>query len=201
MSTDPHNTPVTRGHGLLETFLSRMRAKRANSLIPDELRQGAILDVGCGSFPFFLTHTNFKQKFAIDQLPASVPDEQITWHVRNLNETPSLPFKDGELSVITLLAVAEHIRPESLAAILKEAYRVLKPGGRVILTTPAGWTDSLLKFLARLGFVSREEINEHVIGYSKPLLAWHFGRAGFAIDNFRVGTFELGMNLWAMAER
>lgn len=201
MSTDPHSTPVTRGRGLLETVLSRLRARKANALIPDGLRQGAILDVGCGSFPFFLTHTNFRQKFAIDQLPASVPDEQITWHVCNLNETPTLPFKEGELNVITLLAVAEHIRPESLEAILKESYRVLKPGGRVILTTPAGWTDGLLKLLARLGFVSREEINEHVMGYSEALLAWHFGRAGFAIDNFRVGTFELGMNLWAMAER
>lgn len=201
MSTDPHNTTVTRGHGLLEGFLSRMRANKANALIPDRLRGGAVLDIGCGSFPFFLSNTQFAQKFAIDQLPPSVADEQITWHVRNLNQTPSLPFKDGELSVITLLAVAEHIHPDSLAAILKEAYRVLKPGGRVILTTPAGWTDGLLKFMARVGLVSSEEIDEHVIGYTKGLLAAQLSGAGFAADKFKVGTFEFGLNLWAMAER
>ncbi|UYN91036.1 MAG: class I SAM-dependent methyltransferase [Anaerolineales bacterium] len=201
MSTDSHNTTVTRGHGLLEGFLSRMRANKANSLIPDELRSGAVLDIGCGSFPFFLSNTKFAQKFAIDQLPPSVADEHITWHVRNLNETPSLPFKDGKLSVITLLAVAEHIHPDSLAAILKEAHRVLKPGGRVILTTPAGWTDGLLKFMARVGLVSSEEIDEHVIGYTKALLAAQLSGAGFAADKFKVGTFELGVNLWAMAER
>jgi len=201
MSTDSHNTTVTRGHGLLEGFLSRMRANKANSLIPDELRRGAVLDIGCGSFPFFLSNTEFAHKFAIDQLPPSVNDARITWHVRNLNETPSLPFKDGELSAITLLAVAEHIHPDSLAAILKEAHRVLKPGGRVILTTPAGWTDGLLKFMARVGLVSSEEIDEHVIGYTKALLAAQLSGAGFAADKFKVGTFELGVNLWAMAER
>lgn len=201
MSNEPHTTTVTRGHGLLESFLSRMRANKANSLIPDELRSGAVLDVGCGSFPFFLTHTDFKHKYAIDQLPPSVADEDITWHVRNLNQSSELPFKDGELSVITLLAVAEHIHPDSLAAILKEAYRVLRPGGRVILTTPAGWTDGLLKFMARVGLVSSEEIDEHVIGYTKPLLAAQLSRAGFAAGKFKVGTFELGVNLWAMAER
>lgn len=196
-----HTTTVTRGHGLLESFLSRMRAQKANALIPHELRQGAVLDIGCGSFPYFLSNTQFQQKFAIDQLPPSVPDEHITWHVRNLNETPSLPFADGQLSVVTLLAVAEHIHPDSLGAILKEAYRVLRPGGRVIITTPAGWTDGLLKFMARVGLVSREEIDEHVIGYSLPLLAWQFGRAGFAIDKIQLGYFEMGLNLWALAER
>ncbi|MCW5873359.1 MAG: methyltransferase domain-containing protein [Anaerolineales bacterium] len=201
MSTDTHNTTVTRGHGLLESFLSRLRANKANSLIPDGLRRGAILDIGCGSFPYFLSNTQFRQKFAMDQLPPSVPDDQITWHVRNINEDARLPFKDGELSAITLLAVAEHIRPESLTTILREAYRVLQPGGRIILTTPAGWTDGLLKFMARVGLLSREEIDEHVMEYSEPLLAWHLGRAGFAMDKFQVGTFEFGLNLWAMAER
>lgn len=201
MSSDPHTTTVTRGHGLLESFLSRLRADKANSLITDEMRRGAILDIGCGSFPYFLTNTQFKQKFAMDQLPPSTPHADITWHVRNVNEDARLPFKAGELNAITLLAVAEHIHPESLATILKEAYRVLQPGGRVILTTPNGWTDGLLKFMARVGLVSREEIDEHVMEYSEALLAWHLGRAGFAIDKFHVGTFEFGLNLWAMAER
>lgn len=201
MSTDPHNTTVTRGHGLLESFLSRLRAQKANSLIPDDLRRGAILDIGCGSFPYFLSSTQFKQKFAMDQLPPSVPSDEITWHVRNVNEDARLPFADAQLSAITLLAVAEHIHPDSLATILKEAFRVLQPGGRVILTTPNGWTDGLLKFMALVGLVSREEIDEHMMEYSEPLLAWHMGRAGFAIDKFQVGTFEFGLNLWAMAER
>ena len=194
-------TNVTRGHGMLEVWLSRQRARRAEQLLPAELRDGRILDVGCGSFPYFLTNTQFKEKFAIDQLPASVPQDEITWHVMDLNASPTLPFTDGFLSAVTLLAVAEHIHPDSLTAILREAHRTLRPGGRVALTTPAAWSDGLLKLMARLGLVSAEEIGEHVYGYTLPLLGWQFGRAGFDMARVRFGYFELGLNLWAMAER
>jgi hypothetical protein len=51
------NQHFTRGRGLLEPWLAKMRAQRANRLIPAELRAGRILDIGCGSFPYFLSHT------------------------------------------------------------------------------------------------------------------------------------------------
>lgn len=199
MSEKPTN--VTRGHGLLEPFLSRKRASTANRLIPAELRNGRILDVGCGSYPYFLSHTAFKEKFAIDQLPPSVKQSEIQWHVLNLNEAPKLPFETAYFDAITLLAVAEHVNPASLEELLREAHRTLRPGGRIILTTPAAWSDGLLKLMARVGLVSAEEINEHVFAYTLPLLGWYFGRAGFEMKRVRFGYFELGLNLWAMAER
>ena len=58
----------TRGGGLLEPALARYRANMANKLIPEQLRSGRILDVGCGSYPYFLSHTAFAEKYAIDQL-------------------------------------------------------------------------------------------------------------------------------------
>jgi Methylase involved in ubiquinone/menaquinone biosynthesis len=36
-----------------------------------------------------------------------------------------------------MLAVFEHIEPFKIENSLKEIYRILKPGGRFILTTPA----------------------------------------------------------------
>lgn len=51
---------VTRGHGVLEPLLAKLRAKKANALIPEPARAGRILDVGCGSFPFFLSGTRFR---------------------------------------------------------------------------------------------------------------------------------------------
>jgi hypothetical protein len=49
--------------------------------------------------------------------------------------------------------------------------------------------------------VSEEEINEHVYAYTLPLLGWYFGRAGFEMGRVRFGYFELGLNMWAIAER
>ncbi len=192
---------LTRGKGLLEPLLARLRARQANRLIPPELRSGRILDIGCGSYPYFLSHTSFKEKFAIDQLPPAHGVGNIHWHTLNLNEEPHLPFEDSFFNVITLLAVVEHLNPASLISLFQETHRTLEPGGVVLMTTPAAWSDGLLRSMARVGLVSKEEIDEHVFAYTLPLLGWYFGKAGFAIDKIRFGYFELMLNMWALAER
>lgn len=199
--TETNHSHATRGRGLLEPFLAQRRAATANRLISKELREGRILDIGCGSFPYFLSHTSFKEKFAIDQLPLKLESTGIRWHQLDLNKEPQLPFDKGYFDVITLLAVAEHLDPASLEQLLKEAHRTLRPGGRVIITTPSAWSDGLLHGMARVGLVSAEEINEHVYAYTLPLLGWYFGRAGFEMGRVKFGYFEFGLNMWATAER
>lgn len=78
---------------------------------------------------------------------------------------------------------------------------MLHPGGLVVLTTPAAWSARLLQLLARMSLVSKDEIDEHVYAYTLPLIGWYFGTAGFAMRKLRFGYFELGLNLWAVAER
>jgi SAM-dependent methyltransferase len=194
----------TRGNGLLEPTLARWRAPRANELIPAHLRAGRILDIGCGSYPYFLAHTAFQEKFAVEQLP--LPGQvtaqlMIEFFNLNLNEKPNLPFEADFFSVVTLLAVVEHLNPNSMALLLRDIFRVLQPGGRVILTTPAAWADSFLRWMARLGLVSKEEINEHAYVYTLPLIGWYFGQAGFDMTKIGFGYFEFGMNMWATAEK
>jgi SAM-dependent methyltransferase len=193
----------TRGRGLLEPLLAKMRAQRANSLIPPELRAGRILDIGCGSFPYFLSHTVFQQKFAVDQLPPSEQGQRldIQWYTLDLNSEPKLPFEDNFFSAVSLLAVVEHLNPTSMAALFTETYRVLQPGGVVIMTTPAAWSDGLLKLMARIGLVSAEEIHEHVFAYTLPLLGWYFGRGGFEMTKVDFGYFEFMLNMWAVAKK
>src|SRR5512140_1257113 len=154
----------TRGKGLLEPFLARLRMQGANGLIPAELRSGRILDIGCGSYPYFLAHTAFKEKFAVDQLrmlPETAAQNQVEFYTLNLNETPRLPFANEYFDAVTLLAVVEHLNPDSMAVLFQESCRVLKTGGLLILTTPAAWADGLLKTMARMNLVSAEEIHEH----------------------------------------
>lgn len=190
---------VTRGNGLLEGILARLRADQANRLIPDRLREGRILDIGCGSQPYFLAHTSFREKFAIDQLPVAAEPEDVVWHVLDVNLTPQLPFDDGFFNVITMLAVVEHLDPPKLVKLFQECRRVLAEGGMVILTTPASWSDRLLRMMARLRLVSKEEIDEHVYAYTLPLIGWYFGAAGFPMELLEFGYFEAGLNMWATA--
>ena len=198
---DEDQKRFTRGKGVFEPLLARLRARRANQLILPALREGRILDIGCGSYPYFLSHTSFKEKFAIDQQPPAATRNDIHWHTLDLNSEPKLPFEDGYFNVITMLAVVEHLDPNSLVILFQEAYRTLKPGGMVVVTTPAAWSDPLLKWMARFYLVSPEEIHEHVYAYTLPLLGWYFGKGGFSMDNVKFGYFEFMLNMWATATR
>ena len=178
-SSPPARGNFTRGKGLLEPFLAQQRARVANHLIPPELRTGRILDIGCGTFPYFLSHTEFEKKVAIDQLP--IPNHiatslKIEGYSLNLNQQPSLPFDDRLFNIVTLLAVVEHLNPDSMAVLFREIFRVLQPGGKVIMTTPAAWSDGLLHTMARLRLVSAEEIDEHAYAYTLPLIGWYWAR-------------------------
>jgi SAM-dependent methyltransferase len=198
------STKFTRGKGLLEPVLARLRTQRANQLIPEELRDGRILDIGCGSYPYFLAHTAFQEKFAVDQLPMpreTAERNQIEFFVLDLNAEPRLQFEDEYFEVVTMLAVVEHLNPASMAVLFKECHRVLKPGGLVIMTTPAAWSDGLLHLMAHLNLVSAEEIHEHAFAYTLPLLGWTFGQAGFEMTKVKFGYFELMMNMWATARK
>jgi SAM-dependent methyltransferase len=185
-------------------MLADLRAQRANKLIPSTLRTGRILDIGCGSYPYFLAHTSFAEKFAIDQLPLpqqTASELKIESFTLDLEVEPHLPFEDNYFEAVTLLAVVEHLDPALMAKLFKEVYRALKPGGMVILTTPAAWSDGLLKFMARINLVSAEEIHEHAYAYTLPLLGWYFGQAGFEMTKTKFGYFELMLNMWATAQK
>jgi SAM-dependent methyltransferase len=205
-STQPSATPVTvtRGRGLLERWLSKQRTQRANLLIPQRLREGRVLDVGCGTHPYFLTHTVFREKFSLDQIAMDqeiANQHGITHVAHDLDKDHRLPFADETFSAVTLLAVIEHVEPEVAVRILREVYRTLVHGGRLIVTTPAAWADGLLHFLAKVGMVSPEEIHEHAFAYTLPTLGCCLGQSGFDLKKFRCGHFEMRMNLWAIAEK
>ena len=195
---------TTRGKGILEPSLAFMRARKANALIAAQLRSGYILDIGCGTYPYFLAHTSFEKKFAIDQiaLPKQTFESlKIEHFTLDLDSKPKLPFDDDFFSVVTLLAVVEHLDPANMALLFKEIYRVLKPGGQVVLTTPAAWSDGLLKFMSRVGLVSKEEIEEHTFAYTLPIIGWYYGQAGFEMTKIHFGYFESILNMWATAEK
>ncbi|MBK7996352.1 MAG: class I SAM-dependent methyltransferase [Blastocatellia bacterium] len=200
------NNNVTRGHGLLEGFLANQRIKMANKLIIDKYRQGKLLDIGCGSYPLFLTKVEFSQKYGLDKMVQ--PSQIETLKKQNINlinydseENQSLPFEDNFFDVVTMLAVFEHIEPVKLPNLLREIKRILKPNGIYILTTPAVWTDGLLRFLAKLNLVSPAEIEEHKDAYSHKKIAQFLTKADFQKEKLQFGYFELFMNVWATATK
>jgi hypothetical protein len=69
------------------------------------------------------------------------------------------------------------------------------------MTTPVNWTEGILKAMSAVRLVSHEEIGEHKAQYSGGEIVSLLGEAGYDRSLIRHGTFELGMNLWAVAQK
>jgi SAM-dependent methyltransferase len=202
---DVHSMKVTRGDGLIEGFLARQRAKMADRLISDRARNGRILDIGCGTTPYFLVSTQFQEKYGLEKVHETeekeLHGEKIFLRRCDINNEISLPYEDSYFDVVTMLAVFEHIDPTRLVTILREVCRIMKPGAQYIMTTPAAWTDSLLRLLAKLGIVSQEEIQEHKGTYNHKKIIDLLVEAGFSEDHIQSGYFESFMNLWVSVSK
>ncbi len=193
---------MTRGGGLLEGFLARQRSRLANTLIDNRDRQGSLLDIGCGNYPFFLINTRFSEKRGLDKLICGVykihfENYKIKFVHCDIEKVKEFPFSSKYFDTVTMLAVIEHIGPEQMENIFKEIYRILKPGGRYIITTPAPIATPLLRLMARIKLVSRIEINEHKYTYSYSRIKNLLEKSGFLKDRLRFGYFFL--NSWVIA--
>lgn len=196
-----NNFSYTRGSGVLEGFLAKQRATKANSFISKEQRRGKILDIGCGSYPYFLSNINFKEKYGIDPYVnvSSVKKKQINLTKEKFDK--KLFYSDNFFNVVTMLAVFEHLDQEKLIPILKEIKRILKEDGKLIITTPAPWSDKLLHVMARTGLISSEEIHEHKHNHPKEKIESILEEAGFEKRKIRSGFFEIYMNMWFTASK
>lgn len=198
------NYRATRGFGLLEEFLAKKRAQRADSLIPQSYRSGRILDIGCGAYPSFLCLTAFAEKYGIDKTISSLWQKEIKRHSLSLmhydiESEASLPFRDEFFDTVTMLAVFEHISHKNLPTVIKELHRVLKRNGLLIITTPAKWAGFILKGMARLRLVSHEEISDHKALHTPDSIITVLRCGGFTPKNIALGYFEFYMNTWVTA--
>ncbi|MFA4872556.1 MAG: class I SAM-dependent methyltransferase [Patescibacteria group bacterium] len=190
----------TRGFGVFENLLSRRRAREARRLLQTAPSRHRILDIGCGQYGAFLRSVSFQEKFGVDKLPPIINnDNNITYCQHDVVRNTILPFPKDFFNAITLLAVIEHIDIYSARALLHEIYRILKPQGVAVITTPAVGTGNILNILAHTRLLSNIEIKEHVHEYGSMELQLMLVDARFPKDGIVYGRFECRLNQWVRA--
>lgn len=103
--------------------------------VPDESH---VLDVGCngGTIPVRLLGNKRCYVRGIDVVPELVEKAKKRGVFAEVGEAENLSrYDDDEFDVVICTEVLEHLFDPVVA--VKEAYRVLKPGGRYIVTVPA----------------------------------------------------------------
>jgi 2-polyprenyl-3-methyl-5-hydroxy-6-metoxy-1,4-benzoquinol methylase len=176
----------------LDRKLRDIRISKARAF----LRPGdRLLDIGCFDRTLLdLAAPMVKKAVGIDPLAEPFRDGKIETHQGTI--PGEHPFKEGEFDCITMLAVLEHIvDKESLA---KECFRLLAPGGRVIITVPHPFVDTILAGLTRMRLIEGMSLEEHH-GYDVRQTPGIFAKAGFRLG--RAESFELGLNKLFLMEK
>ncbi|MDQ3930337.1 MAG: class I SAM-dependent methyltransferase [Chloroflexota bacterium] len=128
----------------------------------------SILDVGCGTGAMLPYLAHYGDVQGIDASPEAVQfsRERGLHNVQQANGL-ELPFDDSCFDLVTALDVVEHIDDEQL--VLREMFRVLRPGGTLLVSVPA------YNFL----WGPQDEISHHKRRYTARKLVTQMEKAGF----------------------
>jgi ubiquinone/menaquinone biosynthesis C-methylase UbiE len=193
------NEPIRTSHlnSLLDRVIRWIRLRKIVAHIPD----GAVVcDVGCGENAFFLRSIapKISRGYGFDIKVKSFEDQGLK--ISQFDLQGVIPLADQSVHIVTLMAVLEHLSHP--LEILKEIFRVLKPGGKLLLTVPTPLAKPILEFLAfRLHLIDEAEIRDHKTYFWREDLIRVLVEAGFSSQNLKHSYFELYCNNDVVGEK
>ncbi len=137
-----------------------------------------VLDIGCGAGNMIhhLAQYGRVKGIEVDPRPVKIAQER-GYDVRLGDATQTIPFSDASFDLVTALDVIEHVDGDE--NIMREAFRVLRPNGALLITTPAfQWLWS-----------HNDELNAHKRRYTAKELREKMERAGFKINRLSYNFF------------
>ena len=148
------------------------------------------LDVGCAGGTFI----NFLDKKKISH-GVDISDNQINYAKKNyqtnkhkffLIKNNILPFKNNNFDIITNLQLIEHLSIKDNKELIREIHRVLKPNGKLIITTPNYHSPWILveKIVNLLGKVKYQE--QHITFFNKKKIEIFLNK--FKFKNITITT-------------
>jgi SAM-dependent methyltransferase len=144
---------------------------------PGQIRK--VLDIGGGAGNMAHHLAQFGQVFGVDFNARPLPVAQQRGLTVLQGSGDGLPFADDTFDLVALLDTVEHI-PDELG-VFEECARVLKPGGKLIVTVPA--------FMWLWSY--NDEINDHQRRYTAPELQQKIELCGLRVNRISYNNFFL----------
>jgi len=152
----------------------------------------SLLDIGCGPGTFIGSLPSGLRALGVDVADAQIQYARREYgtdrHVFQCVTPGPFPFDDASFDVVTMVELIEHLPVTEVDTLLGEARRILRPGGKLIVTTPnyaSGWP--LLEKIvnARLPVTYEEQ---HITRFRPGSLRGLLTDKGYT--NVRVTTFQ-----------
>jgi ubiquinone/menaquinone biosynthesis C-methylase UbiE len=128
--------PGILGFFINHNFMIRIGLKRAIQSNSKHL-SGKLLDFGCGTKPYKKLFKNVTHYVGVDLKIDR--EHQNQNFVDAFYDGKTIPFGDNEFDAVLSTEVLEHVF--NIDAILSEIHRVLKKGGKALITTPFMWEE------------------------------------------------------------
>ncbi len=188
-----------------EYFTAMIGNGLVNLLRSKQMIKGKVLDYGCGAGHLLSRMLKepegefFGLDFSPDSIEATRNKCGNNSKLKELLLVKTLPvaFDDNLFDTITFIETIEHLQNDMLQNTLSEIYRILKPGGKVFITTP--FNEELEKHLAFCPFCKAEfhqmqHIQSFTVNSIKALLEKHQFVIEYCknidLDKYQIGIFK-----------
>lgn len=117
-----------------------------------------VLDAGCG--PGFISRVLLEmgaEVYSLDFSPNAIRKAKENHHDKLTlirGDVSNLPFRENMFDVVYATDLIEHLYDGGI--FLEETYRVLKPGGRLVLNTDNAWYQQIIGYHTKLGSMLKE---------------------------------------------
>lgn len=180
----------------LDKLLQQLRIRRIKKYIP---KNAIVCDFGCGYEGVMLNSIKdiIGSGVGLDlKINPNYSNDKIQLIEADLNK--QLTLNDNYFDVVISLANLEHL--ENPNHTMKEIYRILKPGGILLMTTPSVYGKPILEFLAyKLHVINEQSIRDHKRYFDKKSLTELCKITGFSLVKHRY--FQLFMNNFVYAKK
>ena len=157
-----------------------------------------VLDVGCGSGVFaHRLAAHGCDVLGVDANPRAVAYARATFAANGLafreGYLDALDLPSASFDAATCMEIVEHVEPFQVAELLATLHRVLRPGGRLLLSTPnyRGVWPAVEWLADRFGSTARMDADQHINRYHRRRLCEALRKGGFTIERVRTySTFS-----------
>lgn len=165
------------------------------------------LDIGCSAGTFIGTLGEDHDSLGIDLVEAQIAFARQRHGAANrrFEVVPAgpLPFADASFDAVTVVELIEHLPAADNLLLLREAARVLAPGGRLVVSTPnyGGLWPVLEKMVNKLGAVDYSD--QHITHYTRRGLARLMAEAGLGdvrVEGYLVAAPFAAAVDWQLAD-